>query len=181
MRIHRETPVSESLFKWSWRLKISQYSRENTCVGVLFLIKFQKLKNFSNLARKHLSECLVFIKVMGWKNSQYLQENTSSNLLSWNITAVSLQLKSLYLHYHSAYGHQTWQDSNLPWWLLPKKSHDSLIAWLCEITWQTKTIISPLSECPWPSILARGYLTLMGSCQKSHMTLWSRGPVRTSG
>ena len=25
-------------------------------------------------------------------------------------------LKSLYIHYYSAYGYQTWQDGNLPWW-----------------------------------------------------------------
>ena len=25
-------------------------------------------------------------------------------------------LKLLNLHYHIAYGHQTWQDGNLPWW-----------------------------------------------------------------
>ena len=38
--------------------------------------------------------------------------------------------------------------------LLPIKSHDSLIMWPCEITWQTKTTISPLSECLWPPNLA---------------------------
>ena len=27
------------------------------------------------------------------------------------------KLKTLYLHYQSAYGHQTWQDGNLPWWV----------------------------------------------------------------
>ena len=26
------------------------------------------------------------------------------------------KLKSLYLHYHTAYSHQTWQDDNLPGW-----------------------------------------------------------------
>ena len=26
------------------------------------------------------------------------------------------KLKPLYLHYQRAYGHQTWQDGNLPWW-----------------------------------------------------------------
>ena len=25
------------------------------------------------------------------------------------------QIKTLYLHYHSAYGHQTWQGDDLPW------------------------------------------------------------------
>ena len=24
--------------------------------------------------------------------------------------------KQKYLHYQSAYGHQTWEDGNLPWW-----------------------------------------------------------------
>ena len=31
------------------------------------------------------------------------------------------KLKSLYLHYQSAYGHHTWQDGNLPWWALAYK------------------------------------------------------------
>ena len=26
------------------------------------------------------------------------------------------KLKHLHLHYHSTYGHQTWQDDDLPWW-----------------------------------------------------------------
>ena len=26
------------------------------------------------------------------------------------------KLKKLYLVYQGAYGHQTWQDGNLPWW-----------------------------------------------------------------
>ena len=30
---------------------------------------------------------------------------------------------------------------------LPLKSYDLLITWSCEITWQTKTIISPLPQC----------------------------------
>ena len=27
------------------------------------------------------------------------------------------KLKTLYLYYQSAYGYQTWQDGNLPWWV----------------------------------------------------------------
>ena len=34
--------------------------------------------------------------------------------------------------------------------LLTMKSHEPLITWSCEITWQTKTAISPLSQCLWP-------------------------------
>ena len=31
--------------------------------------------------------------------------------------------------------------------LPPIKSHDPLIMWSCEITWQTKNIISPPPDC----------------------------------
>ena len=37
--------------------------------------------------------------------------------------------------------------------LLPIKSNDRFITWSCEIMWQTKTIISPLPQCPWPQNL----------------------------
>ena len=26
------------------------------------------------------------------------------------------RLKPLYLHFQRAYGHQTWQNGNMPWW-----------------------------------------------------------------
>ena len=52
------------------------------------------------------------------------------------------KLESLYLCYQSVYGHETWQDGNLPF--LPMILHDPLFTWSCEITWQPKIIISPL-------------------------------------
>ena len=55
------------------------------------------------------------------------------------------KLKPLHL-YHNAYGHQTWQEGKLADGLLPIKPHDPSITWSCEITWQTKTIISPLPQ-----------------------------------
>ena len=42
--------------------------------------------------------------------------------------------KTLYLHYRSLYGYQTWPDGNLSCGLLPIKSNDPLIMWSCEIT-----------------------------------------------
>ena len=54
--------------------------------------------------------------------------------------------KTLYLHYLSAYDHQTWQDSKLPSCTLAMKSHDPLITWSFEMR-QTKTIIFPLLQC----------------------------------
>ena len=115
------------------------------------------------------------------------------------------KLKPLYLHYHSTYGHQTWQDGNLPWWApaykvtwffdhvvfwdivtnwkpyisttaMPMmagwwltlsdfyiKSHDHIITWSCKISWQTKIIIYPLTQCLWLSILAGWGCTMRSS------------------
>ena len=36
--------------------------------------------------------------------------------------------------------------------VLARKSHDPRIMWCCEITWQTKTIISPLPQYLWPHL-----------------------------
>ena len=38
--------------------------------------------------------------------------------------------------------------------LLPRNSYDILIKWSCNISWQTKTTISPLSDCFWPPNVA---------------------------
>ena len=47
--------------------------------------------------------------------------------------------------------------------LLPIKSHDSLITWSCDITWQDKVITSPLPQCLWPWNLVGWWLILKGS------------------
>ena len=42
------------------------------------------------------------------------------------------KLKPLYLHYHSVYSHQTWQDGYLPGWALGYKvtsSFDHMVLW----------------------------------------------------
>ena len=56
--------------------------------------------------------------------------------------------------------------------LLPIKSHDARIMLSCEITWQIKTIISPLPQFLWPLSMAAWQLTWMGSYPYSHMNLW---------
>ena len=35
-------------------------------------------------------------------------------LITWSCK-IKWQSKSIYLHYHGVYGHQTWQDGDLPW------------------------------------------------------------------
>ena len=88
--------------------------------------------------------------------------------------------------------------------LLLTKSYFPLITWSCQITWQTKTIISPLLRCLSPPNLTGVWVTinlqalwsrgLERSCEKlhllylyyhkatnpqSHTTLWTHGHVRS--
>ena len=67
--------------------------------------------------------------------------------------------------------------------LLLMKSHESLITWSYEITWQTKTIICPLPQYLWQPNLPGWRLALSGSYHKvtwplarwsylDHMTIW---------
>ena len=92
------------------------------------------------------------------------------------------KLKPLYLQYHSAYGHQTWQDSTLrgshPWSYLTTTLGQMetylepllpLVKSSWKTSWQFKTIISSLPQCPWPPNLLGWWLTLMGSY---HIVTW---------
>ena len=78
--------------------------------------------------------------------------------------------------YHSLYGHQTGEDSDLLWGV--SKSHDALIIWSCKITGQSKTIIFRLPHSFWPPNLGGLWLTLSGSHPENYTTLWSHGLER---
>ena len=80
------------------------------------------------------------------------------------------KLKPLYIHYHKAYGHQTWQNGDLPWGFLFIKSCDCSIIWLCQNIWEIKSINST-NIMPIFSKIAK--LTLNGSYPWSHMVMWS--------
>ena len=100
-----------------------------------------------------------------------------SHMILWSRSILRSpdKLSSLYLHYHSAYEHQAWHGGDLPWEapivaviscfdhvvLLHQltKLMDYLVAWFCDITWQTKTIVSLLPQCLWPSNLAGWWFT----------------------
>ena len=75
--------------------------------------------------------------------------NWSQNI--WNLLLQPLKTN---LHYQSAYGHQTWQDSNSPRWVPAHKVTYTLIKW------QTKIITSPLPQCLWLPNLAGCWPTL---------------------
>ena len=65
------------------------------------------------------------------------------------------KLKPLYFHWRSAYGHQTWKDGNLSWWAPTHKVTKTINTWSCKVSWQSKTIISPLSQLLWLPKLGR--------------------------
>ena len=88
------------------------------------------------------------------------------------------KLESLYLHYQSAYGHQTWQaylDG-----LLPIKLHEPLIMWSCKITWQPKIIVSALPQCLWPPNMASWWLATR-DFHPCYSTLWPPGLKSSRG
>ena len=58
--------------------------------------------------------------------------------------------------------------------LLPTKFHNTLTTWSCDITWQAKTIISPLSQCLWPQNLVECNLYWKAP---THKVTWGPGHV----
>ena len=58
-------------------------------------------------------------------------------LVTWSCK-ITWHSKPLYLHYHDAYGLQTWHGCHLRWGVLTHKvkSYVPLITWFCEILWQ---------------------------------------------
>ena len=94
----------------------------------------------------------------------------------WNL---ALQpLKTLYLHYHNAYGHQTWHGGEFTDEPLLIKSYDPLITWSCKIAWQTRTYLhydSVYGHQTWQD----GNLSWWALAISNHMTLWSLGLRRS--
>ena len=56
------------------------------------------------------------------------------------------KLKILYLHYHYAYCHKTYQDIDILQEGPTHKLDDPSISWLCGVTWQVKWVMSPLQK-----------------------------------
>ena len=109
---------------------------------------------------------------LSWRFPNYKVVNM--NLWWHSLVRLRDKLKSLYHHYHSPYGNQTWQVAHLLWGILVH-----LVTWpfshLAWITWQTKTIISLLSQYLQTPNVAGCWLTLSGSCPYSHMIFKSHG------
>ena len=91
----------------------------------------------------------------------------------WNLTLQPQQTS--YLHYHNVYGHQTWQGGDLPWGAPTHEIIWPSITWSWEITWQTKTIISPLLQFLWPPSLLRW--SLIALITRSWKVTWQTKPL----
>ena len=64
-------------------------------------------------------------------------------------------------------------------YLLLIKSNDHIITRFCETTWQTKNMVSPIPQCLWQQNMARWWLTSSDFYPQSHMTIPSRGVVKS--
>ena len=66
------------------------------------------------------------------------------------------KLKAIYLHYHGAYGHQTWQDADLPW-LTPTHEVTLPFGWRF-------TLKGSYHIVTWPFLVRWSYV--------DHLTVW---------
>ena len=92
-------------------------------------------------------------------------------MADWSETIMNFplqQLKTLYLHYYSAYGHQTWLDGDLPqiWQLVPQSIRK------CKSLNEFKTKIK--SWCPdhCPCRLCKTYLSQLGFISSAYIHLF---------
>ena len=93
-----------------------------------------------------LPQCLWPPNLVGWWLTLRFSYTWSQKTLSTRaFKKLCDKLKPLYLHYHNAYGYQIWQNSDLPWRIPTHKVIWYFVSWSCEITWQIKPIISPLT------------------------------------
>ena len=90
-------------------------------------------------------------------------------LITWSC---KIKLKLLHLHYHSAHGHQTWQDANLPWVASIHK-----VIWSCCIA-RSCDKLKPsylTTTVPMTTKLCRMVTHLHGLLPHDLMTLWFCG------
>ena len=98
----------------------------------------------------------------------------SNHPLTTRLTISRDKLKSIYLHYNDAHRHQTWHGCDLPCVGPTHKITWPSLVWFFTIRCQTKAIISPLPQCPWPQNLAWCLLTLSRFYPYCHITIKSR-------
>ena len=82
--------------------------------------------------------------------------------------------KTRYFLFCKVHGHQTWHGSGLWSGNSSMISHDPLIMLSRGVTWQIKSLISPIAQDLWTLNLRGWWLTMRGTNPWRHMTLWTR-------
>ena len=110
-----------------------------------------KITQQTNTIISPLPQCLWPANFTGWRLT-LRDSDPQSQMMLWSrgLAKPCDKLNPLDLQHHSAHSNLTSQDTNLPWGLLPIKSHNLLLTWSCKITWQTKTFTSPTVLGLWP-------------------------------
>ena len=117
-----------------------------------FLIFCQPYPGFRNC--KSVFLILKISQFGGSKSCDHLV-SWSKSMTLWSPGLVRSREKMLYLHYRNVMATKLGRMKTYLDGLLSPKSYESLITWSCEMAWQTKATISPLSECLWPPNLTR--------------------------
>ena len=84
------------------------------------------------------------------------------------------KLKTLYLHYHSAYGHKTYLDGDITQGASTNKFTRPLNEVVIGVKRQIKYFMSPLAEHPWAPNKARCYSESERRLSSSYMIPGSR-------
>ena len=96
-------------------------------------------------------------------------------LWSGGLTRSRDNLKPLYLHKDSTYGHQTWRYGDLTWGVPSHKVTRFFDDEVLRITWQTEIIVYPPPQCLWPPNSTGWWLAIRSFYLQSRIALESCG------
>ena len=117
--------------------------------------------HLSPLLKSQLPLNLAGIK-LGWMLTYlngHLPIKSLEPMITWQHQVTD---KTIILHYHIGYGHETWQDDDLLVRPSPIKLFDLFVMRSCKITWHPTIIISPLTKSLKPLNLKRMVRYLKG-------------------
>ena len=101
-------------------------------------------------------------------------------LWSGGLTRSRDNLKPLYLHKDSTYGHQTWRYGDLTWGVPSHKVTRFFDDVVLRITWQTEIIVYPPPQCLWPPNSTGWWLAIRSFYLQSRIALESCGFISTT-
>ena len=117
----RKVKLNCDTFKKSLRPMITKFGKkvhlhDLTQMRLINQVLVTSLRQDHVTNEKHISATRVSMNIRLGRLVTYLDWVLPINSHDLLIARSRDKLKSLYFHYQSAYGCQTWHDSNLPWW-----------------------------------------------------------------